>query len=95
VLVRRVSSGWPYSAANPAPWPPAAAAAARGAPGMPAMLSTKGQLRPLARPAKAAAGAGTAARTVANEPAIELPPWRPVHPIGGALRNIFGPPAQS
>jgi hypothetical protein len=93
LYIRRVSSGWPYSDANPQPWPPAPAAAsvsARVAPSMPSRLATKSQLRPLTRPAKSPSGTGS----VTSEPAIELPPWHPVRPIGGALRNVFGPPSQ-
>lgn len=94
VLVTRVSAPWRYTAAHPVPWVPGAISAAGGAV-LPASTAAaaKSALRPLARGtvAVASVGAGIAPPSAAA-PAIELPPWQPTRPIGGALRNVFGPP---
>jgi phosphatidylglycerol:prolipoprotein diacylglycerol transferase len=88
-LVLRTSRQWPFSAARPVPWPlPAggleavyAAAMREGAPSIPATgQRAQTPARARAQPAKSSPEA----------PVVELPPWQPRRPIGGALRNQFG-----
>ncbi|HEX6799020.1 MAG TPA: prolipoprotein diacylglyceryl transferase [Ktedonobacterales bacterium] len=96
VLVTRVSAPWRYTAAHPVPWPPATAGSAQAsssASGQQASAAApvaKSALRPLVKGSVAVAG-GPAVQT-STAPAVELPPWRPTRPTGGALRNVFGRP---
>jgi phosphatidylglycerol---prolipoprotein diacylglyceryl transferase len=90
LLVTRLSGGWPYSASNPVPWPPADPGAVPAARPAVSTQSTKRQLQPLTK-----SRVPSAAAAVTAEPSIDLPPWRPTHPVGGALRNVFSPPAGS
>jgi phosphatidylglycerol:prolipoprotein diacylglycerol transferase len=94
VLVTRFSAPWLHTAANPVPWPPAVAGATRAAGAAQAQAAAasrspaKSSLRPLAKEPTAASG--SSATPASSEPAVELPPWQPTRPVGGALRNVFG-----
>lgn len=80
LLIRRYSEPWRYSIARPVPWPPSGGAAGAG---------EASQQQVSAPNANANPGVNLASAT---EPeAVELPPWQPVRPVGGQLRNIFGP----
>lgn len=89
-LVRRFSRPWPYSAANPVPWPPATAGATR-------TQATRAVTTPRAALVAASRRAGgAAASSAAAQPAItldDLPPWQPTHATHGRLRNVFTPGA--
>ena len=91
-LVTRVSAPWRFSAAHPVPWPPATAGAAAAAAASTATARpvAKSALRPLAKGSVATATASATGAPPAPAPVVELPPWQPTRPVGGALRNVFG-----
>jgi phosphatidylglycerol:prolipoprotein diacylglycerol transferase len=81
-LVRRYSEPWRYSIVRPVPWPPNADA------------TSAEQDTPSPQPASgpnASANPGVSLATAAETDVAQLPPWQPVRPVGGQLRNMFGP----
>lgn len=86
VLVLRTSRRWPFSAERPVPWPlpagglDAAYATALQTAGAPARAPSATRVAPATSKPKA----------LPETPAIELAPWQPHRPVGGALRNKFG-----
>ncbi|HEV7127590.1 MAG TPA: prolipoprotein diacylglyceryl transferase [Ktedonobacterales bacterium] len=96
LLVRRFSEPWRYTRANPVPWR-AVGSVPGGKGGAPALATAAGGKVTNSAPARTASAANgsMAARGQASAPAappaIEMPPWEPTHPTGGALRNVFRP----
>jgi phosphatidylglycerol---prolipoprotein diacylglyceryl transferase len=84
LLARHYSAPWRYSAAHPVPWSPAEVAAADSKPNGAKPGGTVAQLSATTlEPAPAA-----------DVSAVDLPPWSPAKPAGGALRNMFTHPSQ-
>jgi phosphatidylglycerol:prolipoprotein diacylglycerol transferase len=83
-LVLRTSRKWPFSAERPAPWPlPAGGLEAAYATAL--QEANAAQRKPIVVGKRA-----RNAKAQPEAPAIELPPWEPHRPTGGALRNQFG-----
>jgi phosphatidylglycerol---prolipoprotein diacylglyceryl transferase len=87
LLARRFSEPWRFSPSRPLAWPPKPEAGgakdeqrarSSGAAGQP---GTQGGANP-----------GVSLASAAEPEAVDLPPWEPVHPTGGQLRNLFGRP---
>ncbi|HLZ24335.1 MAG TPA: prolipoprotein diacylglyceryl transferase [Ktedonobacterales bacterium] len=84
-LVWRFSRPWAYSETDPVPLP--ASLAERHRARMQA-LATRDTTA-----AKTPGSATEKAPTDAQFVAVEIPPWQPARPTGGALRNVFTPPS--
>ena len=83
-LVLRTSRKWPFSAERPVPWPlPAGGLEAAYATAL--QEANASQRKPIVVGKRA-----RNAKAQPDTPAIELPPWEPHRPTGGALRNQFG-----
>ena len=83
-LVLRTSRKWPFSAERPVPWPlPAGGLEAAYATAL--QEANAAQRKPIVVGKRA-----RNAKAQPEAPAIELPPWEPHRPTGGALRNQFG-----
>jgi phosphatidylglycerol:prolipoprotein diacylglycerol transferase len=98
LLVRRYGKPWPYSEENPVPYPVVATEPAKArvlAQPAPAVAATVGTSKPASPVPPAPARSAASSAPPAAEQAVELPPWQPVRPRGGALRNVFTsrPPA--
>ncbi len=86
LLARRYSAPWRFTSTRPAPWPPKPYVS-----GLKDADST--QDGTAAGPsAQGGATPSVSLASAAEQEAVELPPWEPVHPVGGQLRNLFGRP---
>jgi hypothetical protein len=90
----RYSQPWPYSAANPVPWPPAPAPASpESRPSADTGTGSEsggGTSAPEARMRRGAGEAKEPVAVAAGGTLADLPEWKPTHPTGGRLRNVFG-----
>jgi phosphatidylglycerol:prolipoprotein diacylglycerol transferase len=84
LFVLRTSRRWPFSVERPIPWPlPAGGFETAYATAL--EEANTAQRKPIVVRKKSGS-----AQTRPETPAIELPPWEPHRPTGGALRNQFG-----
>ncbi len=80
VLIRRYSEPWRHTASRPVPWPPSG--------------SVSGAARSSAKAdshSQSGEDAAVSQATATENVEMNLPPWEPVRPVGGRLRNVFGP----
>lgn len=87
LAARRYSEAWRFSATRPVAWPPK--------PDVAGMKGAQGDMDGKAAghastPGGANPGVSLASATEMD--AVELPPWEPVRPLGGQLRNLFDRP---